>query len=185
MAKANKTRYAILGMLSIEPMSGYAIRQTMQRSTANFWSESDGQLYPTLAKLEAEGYISYHTADLPSARDKKIYGLTEQGKDALNQWLKAPPEKQNFRNEFMLKIFYGANVTPNVSLAHVQAQRYQIEAYLHELSETTQKINTNHAHSPHLAYWQISLQYGMKIAEAKLKWCDETIQALTKLAAKK
>ena len=39
----SKTPYAILGMLSIEPMSGYDIRQIMRNSTANFWSESDGK----------------------------------------------------------------------------------------------------------------------------------------------
>ena len=46
--RENKTKYAVLGMLSFAPKSGYEISQMIKNSTAFFWSESDGQIYPIL-----------------------------------------------------------------------------------------------------------------------------------------
>ena len=39
-----KSKYAILGMLSIEPMSGYDIKKEVEKSISNFWTESYGQI---------------------------------------------------------------------------------------------------------------------------------------------
>jgi DNA-binding PadR family transcriptional regulator len=46
-----KSKYAILGMLSIAPMSGYDIKKQVETSISNFWSESYGQIYPALRNL--------------------------------------------------------------------------------------------------------------------------------------
>jgi PadR family transcriptional regulator AphA len=52
------TPFAILGLLSIEPMSGYDIRRNLDESLSYFWSESYGQIYPSLKKLEASRLIA-------------------------------------------------------------------------------------------------------------------------------
>ena len=44
MAKENKSKYAVMGVLSICPASGYDIKKFMECSTSNFWSESYGQI---------------------------------------------------------------------------------------------------------------------------------------------
>ena len=139
MTKTNKTRYAILGMLSIAPMSGYEIRQTMQQSTANFWSESDGQLYPTLAKLTTLGFVSCK-ADKASVREKKVYHITTKGITELKNWLAQKSETHIIRSEFMLKLFFGANVSPEISLEHIQAHRYQTKTMLSQLAETKKQL---------------------------------------------
>ena len=57
MAKQS-TDFALLGLLSIEPMSGYDIRQNFQESLNFFWNESYGQIYPALKRLLARGFIT-------------------------------------------------------------------------------------------------------------------------------
>lgn len=185
MAKTSKTRYAALGMLSIGAMSGYEIRQTMQQSTENFWSESDGQLYPTLATLTKQGLITCKTSETSGAREKKIYRITAKGTTELKKWLGQQAETQSIRSEFMLKLFFGANVTPAINLEHVQAQRYQIKDALLRLEETKKHLAKEYKNSPHLPYWLISVAQGIKVNEAKLIWCDETINTLEKMKAKR
>ena len=54
----SQTSYVILGILAIHPhQSGYEIRKTIQQSVGFFWSESFGQIYPTLKRLNAEKLI--------------------------------------------------------------------------------------------------------------------------------
>ena len=61
MPRENKTRFAVLAMLSLGPRSGYDIQQQIQRTLGHFWSESHGQIYPTLRKLLAEGLATART----------------------------------------------------------------------------------------------------------------------------
>lgn len=180
MTMTNKTRYAILGMLSIAPMSGYKMRQIMQQSTANFWSESDGQLYPTLTKLTTLKLVSCKV-DHESAREKKVYQLTTQGRNELKNWLLQEPETQIVRSEFMLKLFFGSNVSPEINMEHIKAHRYQTKAQLFQLTETNKRLSDEHKNSIHLPYWQMSIHYGIQMAQAKLKWCDEVINQLEKM----
>lgn len=180
MKKLNKTHYAILGMLSIAPMSGYDIRQTMQKSTANFWSESDGQLYPALRQLTTHKVIICKK-DNSSAREKKIYHITASGLTALKKWLTEKPETFSVRNEFMLKLFFGANVASTINVEHIQAHRYQTKMMIDKLRETKKQLISQHHSSAHFPFWQMSIHYGIKLAEAKLEWCDDAIQELLKL----
>ncbi|TMC59560.1 MAG: PadR family transcriptional regulator [Chloroflexota bacterium] len=43
MAKENKSKYAVLGVLSRCPGSGYDIKKFMEQSTSNFWNEKGQQ----------------------------------------------------------------------------------------------------------------------------------------------
>lgn len=57
MASPSRTIYAILGFLTVKPMSGYDIKKAVEVSIANFWKESYGQIYPMLKRLAKEGLV--------------------------------------------------------------------------------------------------------------------------------
>ena len=57
MSRHGTTELAVLGALSVEPMSGYAVRAAITGTLGHFWSESFGQIYPTLARLESERLV--------------------------------------------------------------------------------------------------------------------------------
>src|SRR5260221_4346141 len=86
MAKENKSRYALLGMLSIRPGSGYDIKKFMEQSTSNFWHESYGQIYPLLKQLVDEGLATSHTEKQEGKPERYIYTLTNKGLEELRQW---------------------------------------------------------------------------------------------------
>ena len=65
------TPNALLGLLSLGPMSGYDIRQLIPRSIGHFWSESYGQIYPGLKRLSAAGFVEKKTE-----RQKRKVGST-------------------------------------------------------------------------------------------------------------
>ena len=46
MPRENKTKYAVLGLLTYAPLSGYDIRRIYADSLGNFWSESYGAHLP-------------------------------------------------------------------------------------------------------------------------------------------
>lgn len=78
MAKENKSRYALLGVLSVCPGSGYDIKKFMEQSTGYFWSESYGQIYPLLKQLEQEGLATHHTEKQEGKPERYVYALKNQ-----------------------------------------------------------------------------------------------------------
>ena len=57
MARGRQTELAVLGALSVQPMTGYAVREEIRQVLGHFWSESYGQIYPALAELQRDGLI--------------------------------------------------------------------------------------------------------------------------------
>ena len=68
------TAKALLGLLSIGPMSGYDLRQLIPWSIGQFWNESYGQIYPALKQMTADGLVERETE---RACRNSISALTE------------------------------------------------------------------------------------------------------------
>ena len=64
------TPNALLGLLSLGPMSGYDIRQLIPQSIGHFWSESYGQIYPGLKRLAAAGLVEKKTERKKGSPDR-------------------------------------------------------------------------------------------------------------------
>lgn len=52
-------KYAILGLLNKEPMTGYDIGKEFSKDLGEFWTAKHSQIYPELKKLLNEGLIVY------------------------------------------------------------------------------------------------------------------------------
>ena len=178
--KLNKTAYAILGLLTIEPMTGYAMRQMMKGSTSNFWSESDGQLYPALTLLSKQKLIVINKTKNESAREKKEYAITTAGHKVLKEWLKEPAETKIVRDEFMLKLFFSANVDSTVILDAMNKKSVELQSGIGYMIKTKKELLQYKEKTSQYLYWDITADYGIALLEAKLKWSNEAIKRILK-----
>jgi PadR family transcriptional regulator AphA len=179
--KKTKSRYAILGMLSICPMSGYDIKKTIEESISNFWSESYGQIYPILRRLVADGLVT-KTVEIQSGKpDRHVYELTKKGRQELQRWLgeDVPPKVQ--RNELLLKLFFGEEVAATTNLKHVEQYREVQLQLLEKYHALETEIKSKYAGDPNSSYWLMTLQHGKHVSHALMKWCDQTLVKLNKM----
>src|ERR1700722_14027305 len=102
---------ALLGLLTMKPMSGYDIKALIPQSIGNFWSESYGQIYPSLKRLAETGLVEKKTQRQKGKPDRHVYSLTEDGRARLRDWLKLPVVAEVPRHELLLKLFFGAHVS--------------------------------------------------------------------------
>ena len=173
-----KTKFVILGLLSIEPLSGYDIKKFIDRSISHFWSESNGQLYPTLNKLLNEKLIALDRIEQKGKKVSHLYSITDQGRSALESWLAEKTKgKSTHRDEDLLKLFFGKNASPEVCLELLQYRQKRVEAKLEEYREIQEEIK-KYASSSHYRFWLFNLKNGLYQAEAELRWCNECIQEL-------
>src|ERR1700729_1070565 len=109
MKDGGTTSNALLGLLSIKPMSGYDMRHLIAESIGPFWSERNGQIYPALKRMTAQGLVAKKTERTPGKPDRHVYSLTPAGAKRLREWLSTPVAEAVVRNELLLKVFFGAH----------------------------------------------------------------------------
>jgi PadR family transcriptional regulator, regulatory protein AphA len=172
------TPNALLGLLSMGPMSGYDIRQLIPKSIGHFWSESYGQIYPGLKRLTAAGLVAKKTERKKGSPDRYVYSLTAEGCERLRAWLKLPVTEVVPRNELLLKLFFGDEVSPRVSREHVQAylelHRKRQETYAGVAKSLLKECGKD----PRLPFWLMTLSMGRHQSAAMVKWCRETLAEL-------
>jgi DNA-binding PadR family transcriptional regulator len=181
MAKENKSRYAILGMLSTEPMSGYAIKKAIESSVANFWNESYGQIYPILKQLADEGLTTSRTEKQEGKPERYVYTLTNKGREELLRWLTEPVEHAVERNELLLKLFFGHEVPVTISIEHVRRFRALMGELLQKYANIMTYLSEDCPAVPEIQYSRITVSYGLHRTRALLEWCDETIELLQQM----
>lgn len=179
MNRSHKTKYALLGMLSIEPMSGYDIKKTLHTSTNFFWQESDGQIYPALAKLLKEKAITIVPDKSEDLRPRKIYKITAKGMKELQHWLIKEPAPSVPRNELLLKLFFGANVSVDENRHHIVEHQRHLARHLEIYKQIAKSLENDP--SAHLPYWLLTLKFGQQIINAQLEWCEEALKILARI----
>lgn len=170
------TSRAILGMLGLEPMSGYEIKRLVDSSTRFFWAASYGQIYPELKRLSEAGLVE-STEDPQSGRRRIVHRLTPAGEQALREWLAQPPEIQEMRDESLLKIFFSDFGGREATLAALEAKR----AHHAELAERLRTISTSAGKeaakiSDSSAY--LTLRYGIALNDFAAEWCEREVERL-------
>jgi len=97
-------RYPFLALLAAGPRHGYELKHALeQRFGAALAPLNGGQVYSTLQRLERDRLVEGE--DVPGdARQKRLYTLTEAGREALREWVGAPAAATRKRDEFFLKL---------------------------------------------------------------------------------
>ena len=88
--KLPTTSHAVLGILSISPMSGYELTQAAERSIANFWPISRSQVYTELARLEDLRLVRGTDVAQDGAPDKRVFEITPAGHETFAAWMATP-----------------------------------------------------------------------------------------------
>jgi PadR family transcriptional regulator, regulatory protein AphA len=182
MSRENKSKYAILGILTIAPMSGYDIKKKIEVSTSNFWTESYGQIYPILKRLVAEELATQSIEEQTGKPDRNVYTITDKGREELQRWLVEPVEPQVERIEILLKLFFGNEVALADSIRHVQQFRETQEHLLKKYQDIEQDVKNRSNNNPHSPYWLITASYKLHVTEALIAWCDEALAKLDKIS---
>jgi DNA-binding PadR family transcriptional regulator len=164
------------------PMSGYDIKALIPESIGHFWSESYGQIYPSLKRMEAAGLVEKKTERKKGKPDRNVYLLTRQGREELRQWLRLPVVSAVPRNELLLKLFFGRQIPGSASRKHVEEYREKHRALLARYEAVERALKREHGGDPDLPYWLMTLSMGRYTSRAMLRWCEETLERLEKLA---
>ncbi|MGD9959965.1 PadR family transcriptional regulator [Nocardioides sp.] len=96
--------HALLVSLSERPAAGLELTRRFERSIGFFWAATHQQIYRTLARMEADGWVSSTVVSQQGRPDKKVYAVSPQGQDVLAAWLTTPSPQPNPRSDLSVKM---------------------------------------------------------------------------------
>lgn len=179
LKRYNDTTYAILGILTTECKSGYAIKQLIDQSLNHFWKISYGQIYPTLKLIVQEELAEVRTLSSQGKRDRNEYYLTSKGIEVLKNWLEQPIEHLPIeRNEVLLKLFFGRYQTQEKQVLLLQNYKQELERRYQTYLTIEQAIINQKYNDEDSKYWLFTLDYGKRTTKAAVEWCEFTLEKM-------
>ncbi|HET7478159.1 MAG TPA: PadR family transcriptional regulator [Rubrobacteraceae bacterium] len=168
--------YAILGLLAQEALSGYDLTQRMKGRVGNFWSARHSQIYPELARLEGDGYVTHSVVAQQDRPDKKVYEITAAGLETLKEWVTEPPSPRPTRDELVLKAYCVWLADPEKAARLFREEELRHEEQLARYEKTRDWMESEHGEevnrpdSPWFAGYA-SLRRGIGYETEYAQWC--------------
>jgi PadR family transcriptional regulator AphA len=168
--------HIILGIISLEPCSGYDMKMEFEQGGASMLSAlSFGSIYPRLRQLQQDGLIEMQQV-ANGGRQKKVYELTQLGWQELQGWLEQQSDYPiPMRDELLLKmLFWGSSGVDRETLMAQLRVRYE------ESNEVLQYITEWERNGRSFVdeYTALVLSYIRNKLEAELNWIMNTMTQL-------
>ena len=176
MPRTVRADFAILGWLSIEPMSGYDLKRRIEGSIAMFWNEGFSSIYPTLRRLSEAGLIEESEPRPGDHPSRRVWRVSQGGIDQLKGWLAQPFAVTQTRNECALKVFFGQHLDPATLRRHLSEYKRQHEEGLVELTKIDARLGSDPSESA--PYRRMTSQLGLRLCQATIDWCEDALAEL-------
>lgn len=162
-------RNAILGLLEQKPRHGYELHDAFEAVVGGeqVWDVKPAQIYTTLGRLEKGGLVAEQGAQQEGGPEKRIYTITQSGRQALQEWFYSPVASRHQRDEFFLKLMMSLVTGEANPRRVIYVQRASLYRDLHDL--TVQRGEADPERE--LAYILLLDQAVMHL-EADLRWLE-------------
>ncbi len=167
MGERRPQAYVILGLLMEGAKHGYDLHRS---ELLRIWSIPMSQLYNLLKRLEAQGMIRSSVHSQGNRPDKKVYHLTQQGREVLLRWTKHPTEKiRHIRTEFLAKLYL-------IHRLGLKTERDLIHAQLKVCRERRERFLQ--APPPREPFEGLVLRYRLAMIDATIRWLKTCLPTL-------
>lgn len=172
--------HIILGIINIQPMTGYEIKQVFDNSLTFFSGASYGSIYPTLKKLEKGGLVSVTVEVQDGKPNRKIYTITQKGRRMYQDSVLMPLKPTKLKNDLLTRLFFFSDVPEESRLELIDEQIRMLEdkhSFLMEL-ETFVKESADE-------YQVLCYEYGIELIRVNINGMKSIKQKIQNMSGQK
>ena len=163
-----------LGMLTSGPATGYDLKKFFESSFGHFFPAGYGSIYPALSALAEQGLVQCEEIAQEGKPDRKLYSITESGKQTLAAALDNRTPTHKIRSEFLATLFFAHLMTDEQVDAILDNRCREVDTFI-EIIEGMDFSNTS--------CWPPGARFvagfGVAMAEACKKYIDDNRHRLT------
>jgi DNA-binding PadR family transcriptional regulator len=177
------TPNAVLGLLSFgQELSGYDLKKWADHSLRFFfWSPAISQIYSELRRLESLGYVTSRVVAKDDTRGRRLYRITEEGRQWLAHWLVSEPaDVPILKHPTILRVWLGHLMEPAALREAVLEHRNRVEAQLGEVREDRRVVAANES----MAYAELVIRWAERYYSAELENTNRLLEDLAELDAR-
>lgn len=127
-------QHAMLGLLARGPRHGYELKSDYEKELAPGTRLNYGQVYQSLDRLDRAGWVARDVIHQATRPDRKVYSLTDSGREELDRWIATPVESSvDARDETFLKLVLARRLEGTDPFRVIEAERRACLARLHEI----------------------------------------------------
>jgi DNA-binding PadR family transcriptional regulator len=157
-----------LGLLSFGEASGYDLKKHFESTIDHFYSTGFGSIYPALAALADEGFVTCTAVPQEGRPDRKVYRITPAGEAALRETLATCEPMHKTRSEFLALLYFAHMVPPD-------RLRELIDGRIAGMQQGLERLNASACPARHS--WPASVQFvqgfGAALLEAAVRYLRE------------
>jgi len=188
-------RYALLALLTAQPMTGYDLTKAFHSSVGHVWHAPDSQIYPELRRMAAEGLVAGTPVPWGQKGTKTRYAITEQGVTAFREWMATPLEYAPERDRAHLRAAYFEWAQPEAIRAQLQAhiehyreQRTRWAGQLEAIRDRSHPIVVRRLETYPESQWERIISYKefayeglVARADHEIRWAQRGLRLAEKL----
>ena len=165
-------RHVLLVYLESGASTGYDIVRGFRGSYGYMWNATHQQVYRDLRRLHGEGLVHCEEGSDGGGRRRKHYRITEQGRQALQEWFHTPTRLPRYNDAFMVKVA-SAHLTEDRSglLRELRDIRSKYQRYLEGLERNRALFDAMPPDARHrYRYALLALERGMEVNRSWIEW---------------
>jgi DNA-binding PadR family transcriptional regulator len=126
----------LLALLAKEPAHGYELKLQLEQIFGQAYPTPNiGQIYVTLQRLARDGLVRSQDVVQTARPNKRVYELTDTGREAVANWLDKPSQGPRVRDDFFMKLALSQLTDAADRLALINRQRRHYLSQMRSLSE--------------------------------------------------
>lgn len=171
---------ALLGLLSVRPMTGYEIRTHYARGLSPWWETPRTQIYPKLRELEQRGLIHHEYVVQQGKPNKRLYSLDPAGAEALTSWLQQEIRRPEMKHHMMMRLFLGNHLPLDITRALLEGYRDRMTAWAGSLRQAHEKFSAS-LEGPYrtsVFFELLSLEHLIAVADLEVNGTTRVLEAL-------
>ena len=175
-------KYALLGFLSWRSFTGYELKKMLADSVVFYWSGNNNQIYTALVQLHKEELVTNEVQHQNRYPSRKIYTITQKGREQLYNWLTTLPEPPQLRKSFLIQLAWADNLPSNELDQLLSQYEYEIEMLVLMLQEQEKRRTViRPTRSPREEFiWKSIADNYLNSYTAELKWVYQLRKELKK-----
>lgn len=170
----------VLGLLILESRTIYQLRDRISKGLNLMYSCSMGSIQAALKKLLNNDHITFEEI-IEKGKYKKVYSVTESGKETFFKWINAPMENQSVKNPELAKVYFmGFSDKQNRETNIRKHLDYLKEQYavLDEICKSANRNDIPEDKKDIFNYQLLSALYGKDFIKFNIDWYENLLRKI-------
>ena len=172
--------HALLVALEEKPGAGLDLTRRFEKSFGFFWHATHQQIYRVLGRMVVDGLLEVEVVAQAGRPDKKVYRVTDTGRDFLADWLATPTPMEPLRSDLAVKMrgaTYGDRTKILAALRTSRADHQTRLDHYRQLEQVYDELGGPGALSEQELDQYLVLRGGIRMEEYWVAWITDYLRA--------